>query len=431
MNNLDKFNQIFEANIRDNKGIPQYYIDDIDQKGKEKYSDGFDPMKTMQLMHKITNSIQGKEEELVDAVKEIIIEQYGSILDGVDLDLKIVKPNDSEKREMTNKFVNTPYDAKFQLDVELEEEGKEVQVEADINEIDKRKILNALMQGEALNVHSLLHNNKEKLNSIVPNIVEDSLELIKLNHPLYWDENMPKMHELGDMPTPPNMNPMDMANAMEVEYNQSQDEESEENNIKPSIKVRALDVVMIIHETVKGIYELIMANALPNEDDSELKKTMYRKVIAETDTLKDEHEDIMYGEFIAADLRDYIYRFLDEHYPNSLDIPNIREFVYGGLASLEANKFLDFMKKVLTEDIESADFILKKTKIVDNIIKEFDDFNNSSDIESYENDDQNNIEDTILDYSEMSQSELTKALNAALDDGDLETAKEIGKFIKK
>ena len=59
----------------------------------------------------------------------------------------------------------------------------------------------------------------------------------------------------------------DMANMVDIEY-ENEGEDDEEGEEKPVIKVRALDLQMLIHETVKGVYMLIMAHAI--SEDAEL-----------------------------------------------------------------------------------------------------------------------------------------------------------------
>lgn len=421
MKNIKKYNQLLEADIHNNKGLPSEYLDKLTERGKELYGNNPNMHRHMQLLQSIFRIQQGNEEKFEELAKKEIMNQYGSILDNVELDIKIVRPYDSEKREMTQKMKKRPDDQETEIDVEIKDGNFEIEVEVDVNEVDKRKILNILMQGEALNVHSLLYNIKDELDNYEEGIIDKIIEFININKQFYWSDMYPSLDEIADGQDPN----LDMANAVEVKFSGGQ----EEINENPVIKVRALDIVMLFHETIKGIYELIMANALPSENADEQTKEMFRKVIEQTDTLKDEHEDSKYGEFIAADLRDYTYKFLNKHYPQSINIDNIREFVYGGISEMKASIFLDFMNSVLIEDFDKADFILKKQKIVENILNAFDDYNNWDDNDIYDDDDiyEPPTNDTV-DYSKMSKRELDNALNQAIDDGDIEKQKEISKY---
>jgi hypothetical protein len=102
-------------------------------------------------------------------------------------------------------------------------------------------------------------------------------------------------------------------------------------------------MVSLINETVKGIYELISANAIHPDPEAA------KQIMQNTDTIADEFEDIKYGPFIAKDLRDYINNVL-ESYPKLKNIPNAREFVYGKIVVLDAEIFLETIKEILDND---------------------------------------------------------------------------------
>lgn len=433
MDNIKSFKQLLEAKLKDNSGVDGDYLKSIEDRAMELYDGGGlshqEHMEIGRLFGEIMRLQHGHEEELAKIGEEIIMESYGSILDGVELDLKIVRPDDPEKREMVNKMFEEPQVNDNEEEQDNQEEDNEleintesgVEIEADVNEVDKRKILNNIMQGEAQNVHTMLFNKKDEIDAISNGVVETSLRFLELNEKIIWDSNKPPLEEMMKrMP--------DMANAVEVDWKKNCEDgncskgESQEEETKV-IKVRAIELTMVIHEAVKGIYELIMANAIPADSE------MAKKIMMETDTIGDEEEDIKYGKFIASDLNTYIVGFIDEFYPNAASIDNIKEFVYGGLAALNAEIFLDFMKKVLTGDSESANRILKNTNIVEDIIASFDEYDNFDDEDySVEPQDNNQQNDEPM-YVNMSPSELDKELNIALDSGDFEKVREIQKYL--
>ena len=69
----------------------------------------------------------------------------------------------------------------------------------------------------------------------------------------------------------------------------------------PVIKARGIDFPMLLHETVKGIYELLSAPGLPEEE------SVAQTVLMNTG-LSDEPEDWKYGPRIANDF----FAFLNE-----------------------------------------------------------------------------------------------------------------------
>jgi hypothetical protein len=221
-----------------------------------------------------------------------------------------------------------------------------------------------------------------------------------------------------------------MASAEEVEW-----KEDEDGNTKQVIKVRALDLPMLIHETVKAIYELIMANAIPDNE------YLAKRIMAETDTLKDEKEDIKYGPFLAADIRDFVTKHLERmHKINIIDYPFIREHIYGYLVLLPANEFLEIIHAILNGDNKLADDLIMKQNIINLAIDDVKGESNNDYNTSDEQDDdlkhEGEIEDDIMlkpkekSYADMSKSELDRALNIALEADDFETIKKITPYLQ-
>jgi hypothetical protein len=410
---LKKYNQLFEADIKKNKGIPEDYIEGVEQKGREQFGhqgpSHMEMREMMDAMHDIMRIQDGHEKELTEIGKEIILHHYGDILDDVKLDIKIVKPNDEEKSEMVQKMMQKEDEPEIESpEIELPEE------EIDQDEVDKRKILNNLMQGEAQNVHSMMHYAKDEIDKIDEDLLHFYTRLLEINRKFDW-------MDAADLEQMMMQNP-EMANAEEVEW------EGEEGNETPVIKVRALDLPMLIHETVKGIYELIMANAIPENE------YLARRVMKETDTLKDEKQDIKFGPFIAADIRDFITSHLERMHKDALDIPNIKEFIYGSLVELEAKKFIEVIYAILSDDQELADDLIHPiiNNTLDSLKEETEEY-----IEDYDEDDETLVgveDDETLkpkekSYADMSKSELDKVLNQALDNEDYDTVKKIQEYL--
>lgn len=414
---LKKYSQLFEADIKKNKGIPEDYIKGVEQKGREQFGyqgpSHMEMREMMDAMHDIMRIQDGHEEELTEIGKEIILHEYGDILDDVKLDIKIVKPDNEEKMEMVQKMTQKDDEPEIESpDIELPEE------EIDQDEVDKRKILNNLMQGEAQNVHSMMHYAKDKIDEIDEDLLHYYTRLLEINRKFDWMDqaNLQQMME---------QNP-EMANAEEVEW------EGEEGNETPVIKVRALDLPMLIHETVKGIYELIMANAIPEDPE------MAKRIMTETDTLTDEKEDIKFGPFIAADIRDFITSHLERKHKSSLDIPNIKEFIYGSLVELNAKEFVEVIYAILSEDQELADELIHP--VINKTIESL----KEDEPMDYEDEYEDDVEELIggpkasdepltppkeKSYADMSKRELENILNQALEEEDYETIKKIQPYL--
>jgi len=428
--NLKRYSQLFEADIKKNKGIPEDYIEGVERKGRERFGyTGPNHMEMREMMDALRDIMRiqhGNEDKLSEIGKEIILNEYGNILEDVKLDIKIVKPNDEEKGEMVQKMLSDDEDEE-----EQDEGGEEIEInlpepEVDVNEVDKRKILNNLMQGEAQNVHSLMHFAKDQIDEIDDNLLHYYTRLLEINRKFDWldSANLEQMMK---------QNP-DMCSAEEVDW-----EEDEEGNSTPVIKVRALDLPMLIHETVKGIYELIMAHAIPDNE------YLAKRIMAETDTLTDEKQDIKFGPFIAADIRDFFTNHVKRTTGKDIqDIEHLREFIYARLVTIEAEKFVELIHAILSDE-EKADKLLKEINIIEDSIADATGEEETVDI-PYDADEEDlmtgeregerNVgeDDEMLkpkdrSYADMSKRELDDILNQALDNGDFETIKKIQEYL--
>lgn len=419
---LKRYTELHEAKIKDT--LPEDYLKDIKGNRAGKYQGGptRDNMRNvMRLLNQIMEAQSGNEERLTKIGIDIIMEHYARMLEDVELDIKIVDKFDEEKMEMSQKMQEEKEEEEPEMD------SVEIPAEVDKNEIDRRKLINNIMQGEAQNVHSMIFSAKDEIDKITPELTNMYIEFLDLNRIFDWDTNRPDLAEMmKNMP--------EMANAMETEY----PEEGEEENGKVKIKARVLDLPMLIHETVKGIYELMSAKAIPEDP------VMAKNLLGLTDTLKDEEEDIKYGPYIAADIRDYIVDLLRRTTNDKTQqIQNLREFIFSGMMDLPANEFVELIKNMLSKNKADAD------KVLNGIVKQaISDVIGESEPEPEHNYNYNNKEpeDDILDmgnkepeddklkpktrdYSDLSKKEINDLVNDALDAGDFALVKTLGKYL--
>ena len=458
MKKLKRFNELFEANIKDT--LPEDYLKNIEEKSIKMFGSGpqrNDFMNAMRLTQDIMIKQQGHLEELTEIGKQIILDHYGSILDGVELDIKIVLPDDSEKMEMVQKAINKPEKEEKDDDDENDEddEDNEINYNSDFDientfelpeeSISKRKILNNIMQGEAQNVHSMMFAAKDKVDAIDPRLLQDYTEFLNINRKFDWDPNKPDLSDMmEEMPEMANMSEIDWKKSNKKSNkgeDQSEDRsEGEQEDMTPVIKVRVLDLPMLIHETVKAIYELMAANAIPENEK------MAKKLLNAVDSLEDEQEDIKYGPFIAADLRDYFNSYLERKFPLEVSRIAIKEFIYGELIMLKDKDFFELIKIILSGDIDQSDILMRRYKIVENVLAILEEPTETYKEEIYEEPLQRaqrlprpeSIEpkeekvNKEKSYINMSQGELENIINDELDKDkpDYNKLRELQKFIK-
>jgi hypothetical protein len=209
----------------------------------------------------------------------------------------------------------------------------------------------------------------------------------------------------------------------------------------PKIKAVGVDFPMLLHETVKGIYEMIAAVAIPEDS------TIASLIQMATSSYEDEAEDFRYGPYIAADLRDFIFKN-----PDSTKYPNVREFVFGDLMALEDDEFFDIVGRILKSKVDGVEDSVARKKIddiisdvIDRIKKwelgevighEQDDEIELSDDEYSDLTSDSDIDSLISNKSddgekELSKRELQEEIDAALDSGDMDRFKRLSQEYSK
>jgi hypothetical protein len=477
-----------EITIKGNDGIPgegrdrnePSYLSGVERKGREKIANIRDPRplfaEIMQLLNKATSLSRGKEKELSDFAEKIIRDIYPNVLDNVDLDIKIVRSGTEINQFMQEQDKKKEEDSKKKKENQSQEEEEEEQSNKIVTsndrnlklEVDKRKLANAIMQGEAKNTKNIIAmpECKDGLKSILGNkngeeLHSTLLRITGIADKLDWIIPIEAKAQMMEMA------PEGMAGCVSVDYKgcdndtckksaedilKSLEEGEEMENMgeeigdllsqgKPTIRARGVDFSMLLHEVVKGIYELIARAGLPQDE------TLGKNVMMNTSSFADEAEDFKYGPYIAADLRDFVNKN-----PNIDKYPNLREFVFGRLISLPADEFLDSIKNILMESP-------KGRKIVDDllisIISELDEYEDSiSDFDAkqklgeFEDEDEDpsdfdepvqdmskgnksKVENQDIDYSTWRQSDIQSEIDDALDNGDYEKVKMLSKYLKE
>lgn len=441
---IKRFNELDEASLKGNPAIPGEggkegdYLKGVEGRAREKMEEltrrhGQDIPRFMSLVSRAKQLQAGKEKELEKLAEEAIREMYGSILDGVNLNIKFPKPN--EIKDMME-------EAEPEVPPQLEE-LKDAEV---ISEIQRRKIANNITQGEAKNTKSCLNlpEVRDGLNRImgtekgeeyreILNKITEIAGFFDWQIPMEVQLEMWKRDKSGfagsvsvEWETPEeNEETEDLAQKilsdLEKSFEIPDDAEELFNMTGPTINALGNDFAMLLHETVKGIYELIAANAIP--EDEETAET----IILNTDTLADELEDLRYGPEIAADLRDFINEF-----PESSDIPNLRERIFGKMMLLKpAQKFLDLMFSILNQDGKAKPIV---QEMINEIKKELSDYELQAAGLGSDDDDVEPVQigiDQEQELSQLSQREIQELIDKALDDQDYDRVRDLSKYLKE
>lgn len=455
MATIKKFKEYLnEASLGGNVGIPgeggeggKKYLSDVERRAKEKLDQlkrtlGADIGKFMGMVGEARRLQEPYKKELEEIAKDAILNLYADILDGVNLDIKFAK-----KGEIQDTMEETPEEPEMPELEELKDKGI-------INAIQMRKIGNNIGQGEAKSVKKAL--NLPETRDAILNLMgrEDGKKYIELLNKITdiadffdWSIPMEVQKEMWKA------NKDGFAGAAKVSWDEKKENPDKEQELEDFLKslekgdmeeaesdlsdlmgvsviARGHDFAMLLHEAIKGIWQLILANNIPSDEETA------SIVVMNTDTLADELEDLRYGPYIAADLREFINSFKESN-----EIENLKERIAGELMIMEPAKFLELFRNILNGfvlgDAKSLDIAKKETQsIIDGIKEELKNYDLAqSGIETYtETPKEVEVETEVKDddyYSKLSKRDLEKEIDAALDAGDFEKVKMLSKFVNE
>ena len=441
---MKSFNQFMnEADIRKNPAVSPEYLSSLDQRAEasaqaieRKY--GRDMSTLMRAVHEVQSMQRGKETQIENLTKQILLNQFGEILGETELDIKIPTGPGEIKQIMKQDEIDDDSLPTF----------KEVEDEETIAAINKRKILNMIAQGEAINSKLMLlsDENMEGLSEIfgeanAKKMVELLVKITDICNARDWripEEVGAKMIEAGDSLA--GVSKIEWKPKSQEDQGEEETEDQEEGSEIPTVIIRGLDQAMLFHEAIKGIYGLINQGGLAHLDDETI-----QKVFMNADTAADEVQDLKRAKLTAADLRDFIHTF------SELDsLSNGREYVWGKMIDatvLPDSDFLELMKLIFdsaplyrtqaenepayTEaEIQKANESMPRAKsivqdLINLIMAELEEWNSEQDEEpNYQ------VEVPTRDESELSKSEISDLIDAALDAKDFEEVKRLSQFLR-
>jgi hypothetical protein len=389
------------------------------------------------VVQRILQIQRGHERELEQLAYDVIMEQYGSILEYVVLKIRFPRDENEAKEECKKCAPKPP--------------KKEIKDRRTIAEINRRKVGKMVMQAEAKRSKSLLNFAREGLIDILGeedgnlylqllNQIGDMAHFADLITPEdvmlgFWTRNNPAgvVSVSWDKKEEKEEVAQEILDALEQEEEPSVEdlEELFSDEATPEILAIGNDFSMLLHEAIKGIWQLIISAAIPEDI------TVSDVVIENTDTLADEIEDLKYGPFIAKDLN----TFVNMRYSNQVDsIDNFKERLFGKMIT-ESNPmtFLKMIRAILMEDYSP-----KGMTRIDQLAQEVEDelMEYEEQMREYEAQMREynlmqgarQSEPEPMDASDLAQlsvAELTDMLEVALDEEDYMLASEIQKELRR
>lgn len=328
------------------------------------------PNPIMNLMGSVMNgmrrimSIQMENKEYLENLAvELVIKELGIPEGSLQFDAELVmtpmgaaqgmrsEPQEFDKEEVEQAFKEANDEADEHTD-ELEDFVDEF--EKFNLEKAKRRLINSLIQGAAFKGGHMYVLVGDKLNELDPELLNLYGVNQSLMEHLYWlYPDMEGMAGGGE----------GQAGQSEVEY------ETE----PPTVKAKALTFPLLVHELVKGVYEIFGTHGLPDDP------RQAEMVLGSEDTLPSEIWDSRLGPVF--------WEKFTEAYPDELfdeDKRHLQHYFFSRFSNLNAQEFVKFAKLILSGDQRGKDFI---KRMVNEIVSELQKQDYEKEIEKYSDDD--------------------------------------------
>jgi hypothetical protein len=266
---------------------------------------------TQGLLDEIIDAEEGYRDELEMVAAQMVTDAY-PIIDyaNIRIDAKIVGMGDMN----------------IQMDQNSEDPASPDFGEDDPEKLKaKRRIINGITQGASIRGAFGFMLFKEYIDQINPALVEKYNEILKLAFGIYDDENAIAM-----------MLAM-LAQGQKAQGGESEMEYDEENE-QFVIKARAICFPMLVHEIVKGLYEIVGTEGFGAD------KEKNKAIVGAVDKLSNEPRDLQYGKFIY----DAISKLYNE---SDVEDARVRELFFAEVYKLGDDEFFPFIENAVNDEL--------------------------------------------------------------------------------
>ena len=212
----------------------------------------------------------------------------------------------------------------------------------------KRRIINGITQGASIRGSFAFYLFKEYLDLLDDTLVDKYGEILKLSFGIYDSEEAIAML-LAMIAQNKNM----PGGESQMEY----DEEAQQF----VIKARAICFPMLVHEIVKGLYEIVGTQGFGKD------KEQNKAVIGAVDKLSNEPRDFQYGKFI--------YDALNNLYGESnIDDARVRELFFTEVYKLDEEEFVNFIENLINNKLTTIQkqWAMGEMKAIEKDLKKYD-----------------------------------------------------------
>lgn len=259
-------------------------------------------MRSQELLNEIIDAEDGYRDELEMVAAQMVTDAY-PIIDyaNIRIDAKIVEMGDLNIQ---------PGEGELSLD-NIPEEAEKA----------KRRIINGITQGASIRGAFGFMLFREYLDQIDTGLVNKYNEILKLAFGIYDDENAIAM--LLAM----------LAQGQKMQGGESEMEYDEENE-QFVIKARAICFPILVHEIVKGLYEIVGTEGFGAD------KEKNQAIVGAVDKVSNEPRDLQYGKFI--------YDAINDLYAQSnIDDARVRELFFAEVYKMIDDEFFPFVENAI------------------------------------------------------------------------------------
>jgi hypothetical protein len=189
----------------------------------------------------------------------------------------------------------------------------------------KRRIINGITQGASIRGAFGFMLFREYLDQLSPELVEKYNEILKLVFGIYDDDNAIAMMLAA------------LAQGQKMQGGESEMEYDEENE-QFVIKARAICFPMLVHEIVKGLYEIVGTEGFGAD------KEKNQAIVGAVDKLSNEPNDLRFGKFFY----DAISKLYNE---SNIEDARVRELFFAEVYKLGEDEFFPFVENAVNDEL--------------------------------------------------------------------------------
>jgi hypothetical protein len=282
----------------------------------------YNPELLIHYLNDISNIEKGKEKQLEQFAIKLIKDEY-NIDDEIEFQVRIVPPGNIQtkgfKREEEIKNIKHP-------------KNKDLS-----DEINKRRIINSMIQGSARMGEKIFFKDLDKLKQINPSLPNLYKLFLNNSNLFYWYMDDLFLKNIGGY---------GHIGFMKIRYKGN----------TPVIIAEGINLPTLLHEMVKGVMEVISQHGLPKDKEDR------EYVVSKSDFFESEFWDLRVGPAIWK-------KFLD-----SIDAEQyeIMPLLYNEIVKLPAKEFNQFMKDLIDDNINGRKKLQSIANKINNEINEYE-----------------------------------------------------------